>query len=358
MSTIATNVRRLEHAVQRRTGFGHATTTSRSTLDEGLRCVSVEDRWTVASDLPVALGGSASAPTPSVLLRAALGACMAMTYRLRAERAGLRPFLVTVDVETDSELAGMLLTSSAAPPGFTGIRYHVDVRCDAPPEAAAMGPTAGMGPRRVVVRALLGRPAPAGDQPPGRDRRSPPGRRGARCRRRHRSGQPAGCGRRRAVRASARDRPVVEDARRARSTRHGTRTLQHRTHVSRCRGPRDRAGVRRGAVLARAHVRPVRDRRRRLVAPRPAPRWTNGRVGVGRSDQVWMGRHLPDRGRPRLAVELRRSAAHAEYLASIERFADGAGYRIPGEFVVASARRDDLPPAFPSQHPSQHPHHN
>jgi ubiquinone/menaquinone biosynthesis C-methylase UbiE len=38
-----------------------------------------------------------------------------------------------------------------------------------------------------------------------------------------------------------------------------------------------------------------------------------------------------------------RAAAHAEYLASIEGFADGTGYRIPGEFVVASARRTEIP---------------
>lgn len=34
-----------------------------------------------------------------------------------------------------------------------------------------------------------------------------------------------------------------------------------------------------------------------------------------------------------------RDAAYAEYLESIARFADGAGYRIPGEFVVATAER-------------------
>ena len=29
-----------------------------------------------------------------------------------------------------------------------------------------------------------------------------------------------------------------------------------------------------------------------------------------------------------------RADAHAEYLASIEQYRDGSGYRIPGEFVV------------------------
>ena len=36
--------------------------------------------------------------------------------------------------------------------------------------------------------------------------------------------------------------------------------------------------------------------------------------------------------------ETRRSA-HADYLASLADFADGNGYRVPGEFVIASARR-------------------
>ena len=36
-----------------------------------------------------------------------------------------------------------------------------------------------------------------------------------------------------------------------------------------------------------------------------------------------------------------RSAAHAEYLSSIAAYADGPGYRVPGEFVVASGRRTD-----------------
>lgn len=132
MSTIADTVARLEDALERRPGFGHATNHSSTTIGGGLSCVSTEGDWTLTCDLPGALGGTASAPTPGVLLRAALGACMAMTYRLRAERAGLAPFAVTVGVETDSELAGMLLTSADAPPGFTEVRYHVEVECDAP----------------------------------------------------------------------------------------------------------------------------------------------------------------------------------------------------------------------------------
>lgn len=132
MTTIAAAIRRLEDTTARRPGFGAVTSRSRTAIDDGLGCVSTEGDWAIATDLPTGLGGTASAPTPSVLLRAALGACMAMSYRLRAERAGLGPIRITVDVEADSQLAGMLLANSAVPPGFTGVRYHVAVQPDTP----------------------------------------------------------------------------------------------------------------------------------------------------------------------------------------------------------------------------------
>ena len=133
MTNIADTLRRLEDAVERRPGFGVTTSRSCTRLGDGLRCVSADGGWTIETDLPVGLGGAASAPSPSVLLRAALGACMAMSYRLRAERAGLGPVNVTVTVDADSVLAGMLDPTATAPPGFTGLRYAVDIECDAPP---------------------------------------------------------------------------------------------------------------------------------------------------------------------------------------------------------------------------------
>ena len=50
-----------------------------------------------------------------------------MTYRLRAARHGVDLTPVRVSVEADSELAGMLLCDAAAPPGYTEVRYHVEV---------------------------------------------------------------------------------------------------------------------------------------------------------------------------------------------------------------------------------------
>ena len=65
------------------------------------------------------------------LLRAALGSCLAMGYQLRAARRDVELTAIRVMVETDSEIAGMLLCDGTAPPGFTEIRYHVEVESSA-----------------------------------------------------------------------------------------------------------------------------------------------------------------------------------------------------------------------------------
>lgn len=131
MDTIADAIERLETMIERRPGFGVVTcrsvTTLTTTLTEPMTCATTEGPWTTTADLPSVLGGSDSAPTPSTLLRAALGSCMAMTYRLRAARHGVDVSEVRVTVESDSELAGMLIGDSEAPPGFTGMRYHVEI---------------------------------------------------------------------------------------------------------------------------------------------------------------------------------------------------------------------------------------
>ncbi|WP_051063251.1 OsmC family protein [Ilumatobacter nonamiensis] len=133
MDTIATAIERLESAIEQRRGFGVGTARSTTTLGEGLHCSTVEGAWCTHADLPGAIGGGGSAPTPGVLLRAALGSCMAMSYRLRAAKHGIPVTRIDVTVETDSEVAGMLSLDAAAPPGYTGVRYHVEIDSPASP---------------------------------------------------------------------------------------------------------------------------------------------------------------------------------------------------------------------------------
>lgn len=125
---------RLEAAIGSRPGFGRSRQTSVTTLAEGLRCRTEEHGFAIDTDLAAALGGHGTAMTPSMLLRAALGSCLAMSYRLRAARHGVGLDRIRVVVETDSAIAGMLRTDAEAPAGFTGIRYTVEIESDAPSE--------------------------------------------------------------------------------------------------------------------------------------------------------------------------------------------------------------------------------
>jgi uncharacterized OsmC-like protein len=128
---ISDSIERLERALASRPGFGVGTRRSVTTLTDGLRCTTEDGPWRIDADLTDRLGGSDSAPSPSALVRAALGSCMAMSYRLRAAKHGVLLTSVRVTVETDSALAGMLQPDSGEPPGFGAIRYHVDVESTA-----------------------------------------------------------------------------------------------------------------------------------------------------------------------------------------------------------------------------------
>lgn len=132
MTTIAAAIERLETVLERREGFGIGTNTAVTTLTGGLACATDEGHWHHETDLAAAMGGTGGAPSPGVLLRAAFGSCMAMSYRLRAARHGVEVTSIRVTVETDSELAGMLLVDADPPPGYTAIRYHVEVESPSP----------------------------------------------------------------------------------------------------------------------------------------------------------------------------------------------------------------------------------
>ena len=131
MQRIAEALKRLNGTLARRSDFGRHTASSVTTLVDGLRCSTKAGEWTIESDLKPALGGEGSAPTPTALVSAALGACLAMCYQLRAAEHGVDLTSVRVTVETDSELRGMLQCDAAVPPGFTEIRYRVEIESPA-----------------------------------------------------------------------------------------------------------------------------------------------------------------------------------------------------------------------------------
>ena len=131
---IAAALQDLQAKVHARPALGRRSTRSIANLGDGLRCVATEQSWDIACDLPPAFGGERGAPTPSQLVQAALGACLAIGYQLRAAERDIELTSVTVTVESDCEL-GAFLSPRPESPGFTGLRYHVDIESPADPAA-------------------------------------------------------------------------------------------------------------------------------------------------------------------------------------------------------------------------------
>lgn len=134
MDQIATALDRLRATAVRRPEFGRRTIRSVTTLGPALRCTTVEKDWRTESDLSAAFGGEQSASGPGTQLRAALGACMAMGYRLRAAERGVELTSVTVTIEADGDVLGMLEPDAGVPPGYLEIRCHVEIESPAPRE--------------------------------------------------------------------------------------------------------------------------------------------------------------------------------------------------------------------------------
>lgn len=123
---------RLEGVLQRRPGSARSASTSTTRIVDGLRCESCDGDHVVTTDLRPGLGGDDGGPSPSALLRAALGSCLAMGYRLRAARHGIPVDGIRVEVETTNDISGMLDPESPFPPGFVEIRYRVEIDSPAP----------------------------------------------------------------------------------------------------------------------------------------------------------------------------------------------------------------------------------
>ena len=98
-----------------------------TTLVDGLQCETQENDWRAISDLPETVGGTGSGPTPGMLGRAALGSCLTIGYQLHATRLGVELTSLSVTVEADSDDGGMLSLDSDARPGYSEVRYHVDI---------------------------------------------------------------------------------------------------------------------------------------------------------------------------------------------------------------------------------------
>ncbi len=98
-----------------------------ATLESGLRCKAVGSKGELLiTDMPKAIGGDGSAPTPGWFLRAALANCDATVIAMRAAQLGIALSLLEVSVSSDSDNRGLLGQIEAIPAGPKGV--HITVR--------------------------------------------------------------------------------------------------------------------------------------------------------------------------------------------------------------------------------------
>jgi uncharacterized OsmC-like protein len=100
--------------------------------EDGLACHAEGGQADVQVDLAPADGGTGTAAGPADLLRASLGACLAMGYRLWAARLEVPIGAVEIDLTVEFDARGALLADSDVRPGWRRLTCAVTIHSGAP----------------------------------------------------------------------------------------------------------------------------------------------------------------------------------------------------------------------------------
>jgi uncharacterized OsmC-like protein len=96
-------------------------------MENGLRCCTRSpDGKAVHTDMSEAVGGTATANSPSWLLRAAIASCDATLLTMRAARKGIKLDSVEVNVDAMSDGRGLFLDEGVSP-GSSEVRIQFRV---------------------------------------------------------------------------------------------------------------------------------------------------------------------------------------------------------------------------------------
>lgn len=132
---IKTVIERTKKALTLKPSLGKGTGLSTVRITNGLRCQIEEGNWTLQADMPPAAGGQGSAPTPGVYGRAALGACLAIGYMMKAAELGVGIHQLEVAIEADFDDGALFGTADKSVlAGYLQVRYTVHVESDEPQE--------------------------------------------------------------------------------------------------------------------------------------------------------------------------------------------------------------------------------
>lgn len=97
-------------------------------IEDGLRARATGSQGqTLVCDMPQALGGGGSAPSPGWMMRAALANCEAIMIALRAAQLGVQLSKLEVRVDSLSDDRGMLGMDDSLPAGPLNMKISVRV---------------------------------------------------------------------------------------------------------------------------------------------------------------------------------------------------------------------------------------
>jgi uncharacterized OsmC-like protein len=128
---LKTAFERCAETLKLRPSLGRDTGVTKARIREGLICDIDAGHWHFVADMPKAVGGSETAPTPGAYGRAALGSCLAVCYMMHAAKLGVPIRALEVEIQADCD-DGALFGVSDAPPGYLAVRYVVTVESGAP----------------------------------------------------------------------------------------------------------------------------------------------------------------------------------------------------------------------------------
>lgn len=104
---------------------------ARARVESGLRVVvegPAGER--LETDMPAAVGGAGSAPSPGWYLRAAVAACVTSLATMRAAQLGWTGFRCAVVVDSESDDRGILGLDASVPGGPLSMRIALELAAD------------------------------------------------------------------------------------------------------------------------------------------------------------------------------------------------------------------------------------
>jgi uncharacterized OsmC-like protein len=119
-------------SLKRRPALGRASARARVRLVAETTTEARHGTLTTLVDLPTDDGGTGTAPHPGELMRACLGACLVLGYRVWAARLGIPLTNVEIDVICEFDTRGQLGLDDDVAVGWERILFDVRVESDAP----------------------------------------------------------------------------------------------------------------------------------------------------------------------------------------------------------------------------------